>query len=65
MGIDAYQGIELALGESLVVEKGNYILHDVVLNPTCNIRCKRIFLMPASKLNVQVITELVVLHCNS
>ena len=62
MGLYVYQGIKLALGETLVVAKGTDIPHDVVLNPTCKIRCRKIFLMPATNLNVQVITDLVVLR---
>ena len=64
MALGVSQGIKIALVESLVVAKGTDLLHDVVLNPTCNIGCRKIFLMPVSKLNVQVITELVVLCCN-
>ena len=64
MWLDISQGTGLALGEYLIVAKGANILHDVVLNPTCNIWCTKIFLMPDSKLNVQVITELVVLRFN-
>ena len=64
MGLDVSQGIDLALGESLVVAKVANLPHDVVLNPTYNIYYKKIFLLPASNLNVQVITELVVLCCN-
>ena len=47
MVIGVSQGIKLALGESLFVAEGAYLLHDVVLNPSYNIRCKKIFLMPA------------------
>ena len=47
MGLGVSQGVELALGKSLVVAEGTDLPHDVVLNTTCNIGCKKIFLMPA------------------
>ena len=64
MILDVSQGIELALGEVLVVAKGTDLPHDVVLNPSCKIRQNKIFWILALNLNVQVTTELVVLLCN-
>ena len=64
MGFDVSQGIELAMGESLIFSKGTNLPHDVVLNPTCNIGCNKIFFMPASNLSVQGITEIVFICLN-